>query len=204
MGRLKWYKRDANAALAGMMGLTLEERGAYNTILDLIYARDGILPDDDLEIARMVECDPRKWRLLKRRLIDRGKLFVSHGRLHNARADIEISDATSRMHNERCTAARPSHPRDSLIADIPNGIINQPLSGDTSTTRIDIEPPVAPPYEGGKPTPSSKPNGEEIHERRTRRPRKRTLDEIFANVDELYRRQEEREKAGRSDSEEDH
>lgn len=145
MGRLKWYKRDANAALAGMMGLTLEERGAYNTILDLIYARDGVLPDDDREIARMVECDPRKWRLLKRRLIDRGKLFVVGGRLHNARADIEISDATSRMHNERCTAARPSESRDSLMADIPNGIINQPLSSDTTTSRINIDPPLAPP-----------------------------------------------------------
>ena len=39
MGTLKWYKRDPDAALSGMFELTLEERGAYNTILDLIYSR---------------------------------------------------------------------------------------------------------------------------------------------------------------------
>ena len=32
MGVLRWYKRDPRAALSGMMELTLEERGAYNTI----------------------------------------------------------------------------------------------------------------------------------------------------------------------------
>ena len=41
MGTLKWYKRDPRAALAGMMKLTLEECGAYNKILDLIYLRGG-------------------------------------------------------------------------------------------------------------------------------------------------------------------
>ena len=35
MGELKWYKRDPRAALVGMSCLTLEERGAHNTILDL-------------------------------------------------------------------------------------------------------------------------------------------------------------------------
>jgi len=36
----RWYKRDPNAALEGMAVLTLEERGAYNTVLDLIYTHD--------------------------------------------------------------------------------------------------------------------------------------------------------------------
>ena len=40
IGRLmKWYKRDPAAALEGMLGLTIEERGAYNALIDLIYAR---------------------------------------------------------------------------------------------------------------------------------------------------------------------
>jgi hypothetical protein len=38
---MKWYKRDPNAALTGMASLKLEERGAYNTILHLIYATTG-------------------------------------------------------------------------------------------------------------------------------------------------------------------
>ena len=32
-----WYKRDIRAAIAGMTHLTLEERGAYNTIIDHQY-----------------------------------------------------------------------------------------------------------------------------------------------------------------------
>ena len=50
MGHLKWYKRDPRAALTGMMQLTLEERGAYNTILDLIYVHDG---DDEVRDAKV-------------------------------------------------------------------------------------------------------------------------------------------------------
>ena len=62
---MKWYKRDPNAALAGMAGLTLEECGAYNLVIDAYYARDGHLPDDDYLVSRILHCDPRCWRRLK-------------------------------------------------------------------------------------------------------------------------------------------
>jgi len=67
MGILKWYKRDPRAALAGMMGLSLEERGAYNTILDLIYCHDGALVDDPRLISGWLGVDPRVWRRLRER-----------------------------------------------------------------------------------------------------------------------------------------
>lgn len=97
MGELHWYKRDPNAALVGMALLTFEERGAYNTILDLLYARDGHLPDEDHEIARLAHCDIRTWRRLRRRLMDLGKLYIHGGCLHNGRADIEIPYALARI-----------------------------------------------------------------------------------------------------------
>ena len=59
MGSLKWYKRDPRAALTGMMSLSLEERGAYNTILDLIYIHDGALTDDPKFIAPWLNVDLR-------------------------------------------------------------------------------------------------------------------------------------------------
>jgi hypothetical protein len=43
---LPWHARNHQDALDGMLMLTLEERGAYNTILDLIYSRQGPIPDD--------------------------------------------------------------------------------------------------------------------------------------------------------------
>ncbi len=97
MGKLKWYKRDPDAALNGMSELTLEERGAYNTVLDLIYSRDGHLRDDDRFIAGNCGCDIRVWRRIKSRLIELGKLFVLEGAIHNDRADVEVLKALGRI-----------------------------------------------------------------------------------------------------------
>jgi len=90
MGTLKWYARDPRAALAGMMKLTLEECGAYNKILDLIYLREGKLLDDSKEICRWLNCDPRTWRRIRAKLIDLEKIYVHAGCLHNERADEEM------------------------------------------------------------------------------------------------------------------
>jgi len=90
MGRLKWYKRDPRAALAGMRKLTLEERGAYNTILDLIYIHDGALEDDPRMLCHELHCNIQRWQRIKARLLDLGKLYVHNGCLHNERADDEV------------------------------------------------------------------------------------------------------------------
>lgn len=96
MGHLPWYKRDPEDALNGMLELSLEERGAYNTILDLIYLRDNNLLDDDRFIAGWLRCDVRVWKRIRCTLIDREKLYVSDGRLRNRRADDEIANALSK------------------------------------------------------------------------------------------------------------
>lgn len=97
MGQIKWYKRDPSAALNGMMELDLQERGAYNTVLDLIYSRDGNLPDDDRFIAGWLRVDVRVWKRIKATLIDREKLYVEGGHLRNERADVEVLAALSRV-----------------------------------------------------------------------------------------------------------
>lgn len=97
MGQIKWYKRDPSAALNGMMELSLEERGAYNTVLDLIYSRDGNLTDDDRFIAGWLRVDVRVWKRIKSTLIERGKLYILDGCLRNERADVEVLAALSRV-----------------------------------------------------------------------------------------------------------
>jgi uncharacterized protein YdaU (DUF1376 family) len=97
MGKLRWYKRDPVAALEGMSNLSLEEVGAYNIVLDLIYARDGKVDDDDRFIAGWMRCDIRVWRRIRKRLLDCGKLYSSAGSLHNTRADDEVLSALSRV-----------------------------------------------------------------------------------------------------------
>jgi uncharacterized protein YdaU (DUF1376 family) len=71
---MKFYWRDPDAAFAGMAGLTLEQIGAYNLVIDLLYARDGVVPDDDDELARALHLDPRQWRRVKRELMTAGKI----------------------------------------------------------------------------------------------------------------------------------
>jgi uncharacterized protein YdaU (DUF1376 family) len=95
MGHLKWYKRDPRAALIGMMSLTLEECGAYNKILDLIYIHDGALADDADQLCRMLNCNIKTWKRIKARLLELGKLYVHAGCLRNERADIEVPKAQS-------------------------------------------------------------------------------------------------------------
>jgi len=93
MKRFPWYKRFPNEALLGMVGLSLEERGAYNTILDLIYAHahhaSGVR-DDHRFLARNLGCDVRVWKRIRERLIDTRKLYVEGGLLKNLRATTEI------------------------------------------------------------------------------------------------------------------
>jgi uncharacterized protein YdaU (DUF1376 family) len=87
----KWYKRDTTAALDGMRCLTLEERGAYNTILDLIYDREGDLPDDDRFIAGWLGCHTAVWRRIKVHLVALRKISVVDGVITNHRAEKELS-----------------------------------------------------------------------------------------------------------------
>lgn len=97
MAEIKWYKRDPDAALSGMMQLTLEERGAYNTVLDLIYSRADKLADDDRMIAGFLSCDLRVWKRIKAKLIEAGKIRVEDGLVRNLRATSEILTALGRV-----------------------------------------------------------------------------------------------------------
>jgi uncharacterized protein YdaU (DUF1376 family) len=98
MGILKWYKRDPAAALHGMMGLTLEERGAYNTILDLIYSHDGFIDDDPRQICNWLGgVNLKVWKRLRQRLLDAEKLYLRDGKLRNRRADQEVDIALHRV-----------------------------------------------------------------------------------------------------------
>ncbi len=86
-----WYKRYPADALNGMQDLSCEEKGAYNTVLDLIYMRGGPIEDDPQYIARRCGCSTRRWNQLRQRLIDLGKLVLTDtGRLSNPRSERQI------------------------------------------------------------------------------------------------------------------
>lgn len=93
---MHWYKRYPDAALAGMAELTLEERGAYNSILDLLYSRDGDLNDDDVVVARMIGVSRRTWVAVKSRLLKKGKLVQSGSKLTCVRVEKTLTEAQNR------------------------------------------------------------------------------------------------------------
>lgn len=89
-----WHKRYHSDALSGFIVLTLEERGAYQTLLDLIYDRGGPMPDNDALLGRYMGVTPRRWRQLRDSLIAHGKIRVDEeGNLTNDRAVSEIKNA---------------------------------------------------------------------------------------------------------------
>lgn len=98
---MRFYKRDPDAALSGMAELTLQERGAYNTIIDLLYSRDGQVPDDDHMIRRVMGCHGNEWRAVKAKLIAKGKIWVEDGFLKANRVDDVLEEAAAFSEKQR-------------------------------------------------------------------------------------------------------
>lgn len=96
--RYSWYPRYPADFIDGTLGLSLEEKGAYAIVLDLIYDRRGAVADDPRYLAGVCGCSIRKWRQVRARLIETGKLVTRGDRLSNERAEfeLEISSKTTR------------------------------------------------------------------------------------------------------------
>lgn len=78
---MKWYKRDPNAYFGGTRMLSPEQRGIYNDIIELLYMRDGNVPDDDHMLARCCVINIQKWRRIKTELQQLGKIHVVDGHI---------------------------------------------------------------------------------------------------------------------------
>lgn len=139
MGKLRWYKRDPNAALVGMRVLSCEERGAYNTVLDLIYAHDGKVIDDDRYLAGECALHVRSWRRIKNRLLDLKKIYIEDGHVKNFRADNEVALGLSKVESARNAGLASAAKRkgdDSNSNDIAATDVGTVVQPNTSTSRI--------------------------------------------------------------------
>ena len=100
-----WYKRYGADFISGTLGLTLEEKGAYSIILDLIYDRGAGIPDEPRYIAGVCGCSVRKWNTIREKLLAAGKITISEGLISNSRAEKEIEIA-SKNADERAESGR--------------------------------------------------------------------------------------------------
>jgi uncharacterized protein YdaU (DUF1376 family) len=94
----KFYTRDW---FDGTQQMTLEQKGAYIMVLNLIYTRNSPVADEDKYLARYVGCSIRKWQKLRLELIGLGKLVSQNGLICNSRADEEIIKRVSYVDQKR-------------------------------------------------------------------------------------------------------
>jgi len=114
-----WYKRYPSDVLASTLELNAAEKGAYTVLLDLMYARQGPLPDDVHFLTKAIGCSPQAWRKIRAHLFETGKITLTdEGLLANHRVMRELA-AVERSHRQGPKSAkdlekiRESSPKDS-------------------------------------------------------------------------------------------
>ncbi len=103
---MKWYRHDPAAFLEGVIGLDFEERGAYITLIDLLYARDGKDVTDDL-VCKAAACRPQVWRRIKSKLVDKGKVREVGGKLTANRVETTLVHDLILRENMAVLGGRP-------------------------------------------------------------------------------------------------
>lgn len=98
MKRENFYRRNPGDALSGMVGMTLEERGVYNTIIDLVYLTWRPLEDSRQYIAGHCGCAVQKLNpiisslIAKRKLLrfeEGGVWYLSNRRFEDERSEVK-------------------------------------------------------------------------------------------------------------------
>ncbi len=92
---LGWYKRYPEKALHGMLELNLEQRGAYSTIIDLIYARAGNLPHDIEFLRKQFGVTTRVAKRVVDELVALDKIQIVDGIIRTRKSDVEIRSRIS-------------------------------------------------------------------------------------------------------------
>lgn len=105
---LPYYPMYPRDFFEGTQRMSLELKGAYIMLLNLIYTRNGPVDDEDGYLARYVGCSIRKWQKLRLELIGLGKIAVVDGVIRNSRADDELLKRTSYVDQKRENRARPN------------------------------------------------------------------------------------------------
>ncbi|AAL49593.1 unknown [Sinorhizobium phage PBC5] len=91
---MPYHRRYHGDALQGYRRLTLEQRGAYTTILDLIYDACGPIDFNERWIAGELNCSIRKARALISELLDLQKIYITtRGQISNHRCEAEIENS---------------------------------------------------------------------------------------------------------------
>ncbi|MFC3074939.1 YdaU family protein [Shinella pollutisoli] len=91
---MPYHRRYQGDALQGYRGLTLEQRGAYTTLLDLIYDHGGPIDFNERWIAGHLDVTVNRAKKLVAQLIELRKIYLTpRGQISNHRCEVEIENA---------------------------------------------------------------------------------------------------------------
>lgn len=115
---LPYYKRYPRDFFEGTIGMSFEVKSAYGLLLDLIYMRNGNLPDDARYIAGNLGCSVRKWNAIREQLISLGKISCDNGIISNFRADYLLEE--TRKYRDKKAENRKSSSENSDLKKRPS------------------------------------------------------------------------------------
>ncbi len=105
---MPYHRRYHQDALQGYRKLSLEERGAYTTILDLIYDEGGPIENNERWLAGELNCSLRKAKALLESLLTMRKLFINtQGKISNHRAEAELENSLKISRKRSEVASKP-------------------------------------------------------------------------------------------------
>lgn len=142
MSRRPWYKRYGGDFVLGTMSLSLEEKGAYSIILDLIYDQGQAIHDDARWLAGVCGVSVRKWNTIRERLIEAGKITIVDGRITNKRAAKMLQDAKDEADNHAQNGAKGGRKQAENASNRQDKIaeIDKEANENNATTRAGLKP----------------------------------------------------------------
>lgn len=105
--KLSWVPLYPRAFMEGTIGLPLDLKGPYALILMMIAMADGRLRDDAGYISGLLGCSKRRWDVIRRGLIDAGKIAVADGIISNETMSEVLDAAHAKSRGPTATRRRP-------------------------------------------------------------------------------------------------
>jgi uncharacterized protein YdaU (DUF1376 family) len=105
---LPYYPMYPRDFFEGTQEMSLELKGAYIMVLNLMYTRGGPVSDEPGFLSRYVGCSVRKWKQVRDELVAMGKLHVQHGMISNSRADEVLEKQRTYQDKQAENRARPN------------------------------------------------------------------------------------------------
>jgi uncharacterized protein YdaU (DUF1376 family) len=89
--RYDWHRHHHVRMLTSYRPLSAEQRGVAYTLLDLIYDKQGPIPESDQSLAAAMNMGVRRFRRIKKELVEMSKFSLTEeGFLTNKRAEEEL------------------------------------------------------------------------------------------------------------------